>query len=231
MNVMASQGKIAALQGLEPLAATQHGYVTRAQALQAGVDDLALHRLSRSGLLVPVDHGIYRLLGASDLPSVSWTSIWVEWLRLDPAAPAALRAEDPASGTGAVTRGPTAAFVQDLGNLPPDPYQFWVARPRQSRRDLVLRVPRGGLPPEDVTVTRSLPATTAARTVADLLTDHHDHTHVAAVVRDALDRRLLDPRDPGRELTRTLARVLPKRRRLDPDALTRQLLSLAEGPA
>ncbi len=229
MNVMASHGKIAALQQLEPLAATQHGYLTRAQALQAGVGDLALHRLSRSGLLIPADHGTYRLLGAPDLPSVTWTAIWVAWLRLDPATPAVLRAEAPTSGTGAIARGPTAAFVQDLGNLGPDPYQFWVARPRQSRRDLVLRTARGGLPASDITIVHGLPATSATRTIGDLVTDHHDLTHVAAVVRDALDRRLLDPRDPARELSEVLARVVPKRRHIEPGALTRQLLSLAGG--
>ncbi|SRR6266516_3827991 len=228
MSAIVSRGKVAALEQLEPLAATQHGYVTRAQALQAGVDDLALHRLAQSGLLIGAEHGIYRLLGAPDLPSVTWTSIWVAWLRLDPTVPAVLRAEDPTSGTGAVVRGPTAAFIQDLGNLPPDPYQFWVARPRQSRRDLVLRTARSGLQPDDITIVRGLPATTSARTIADLITDHHDLTHVAAVVRDAVDRRLLDPRHPARELSDVLTRVLPKRRRLDPATLAQQLLTLAE---
>lgn len=228
MSAVVSRGKVAALEQLEPLAATQHGYVTRAQARQAGVDDLALHRLCRSGLLIPADHGVYRLLGAPDLPSVTWASIWVEWLRLDPAIPAVLRAEDPTGGTGAVARGPTAAFVLGLGNLAPDPYQFWVARPRQSRRSLVLRAARDGLPPEDVTVVHGLPATSAARTVADLVANQHDLSHVAAVVRDAVDRRLLDPRDPARELGGVLARVIPKRRRLQPEALTRHLLDLAE---
>jgi predicted transcriptional regulator of viral defense system len=196
---MAGEGRhdsrAAAVRRLEEFSAGQNGYVTRAQANQVGVYDEMLARLVRAGYLDSADHGVYRFRGAPDLP---WASLWVAWLRLDPARDAFERAERPTE----VARGASAAWVHGIGDLVPEPHQFWTARPRQARRkDVAFRT--GRLPPQDVTVVQGLPVTTAARTVADLVADHYDLEHVADAVRDALDRRLLDEADLAAALSRT----------------------------
>jgi predicted transcriptional regulator of viral defense system len=187
--------RVEAARQLEEFAGGQHGYVTRAQANRVGVYDEMLARLVRAGYLDPVDHGVYRFRGAPDL---AWASLWVAWLRLDPARDAHERAERPAE----VARGASAAWVYGIGDLVAEPHQFWTARPRQARRkDVAFRT--GRLPPEDVAVVQHLPVTTAARTIADLVADHYDLEHVADAVGDALDARLLDEEELAAALSHT----------------------------
>jgi hypothetical protein len=193
-------------------AAAQHGYVTRAQATQVGADDVDLHRLVRAHYLERTGcHGVYRFRGAGDLPG-AWAPLWAAWLSLDPARHAVDRADQP-TGTE-VARGRTAAFVHELGDLPPEPYQLWTPRRRRVRRpELRLHVSR--LPATDVTVVRGLPVTTPLRTVADLVVDHEDLGHVAGVLRDAARQHLVlrDPEGLAGRLASTLGRTLPASRR------------------
>lgn len=207
--------RAAAARRLEEFAAVQNGYVTRAQANRVGVYDEMLARLVRAGYLDPADHGVYRFRGAPDLP---WASLWVAWLRLDPARDAAERAERPTE----VARGTSAAWVHGIGDLVPEPHQFWTVRPRQARRkDVAFRT--GRLPPQDVTVVQGLPVTTAARTIADLVASHYDLEHVSDAVADALERRLLDEQ----ELAAALSHTGSVRQRRAAAELARQLIQSA----
>jgi hypothetical protein len=43
------------------IAAAQHGVVTRAQLLDAGISEAAIQRAFRRGVLVPVYRGVYRV--------------------------------------------------------------------------------------------------------------------------------------------------------------------------
>lgn len=49
---------------------------------------------------------------------------------------------------------------------------------------------RAALSTEDVTLVGGLPVTTPARTVADLLRDGHDPSHIAEITREVLRRDL-----------------------------------------
>src|SRR6266545_6215010 len=88
-----------AVAALEEFAAAQHGYVTRAQAAQAGVGDVLLLRPVADGHLERWEHGIYRFRGTPDL---LWAGVWVAWLRLDPEHDAVERARHPTE----IARGP-----------------------------------------------------------------------------------------------------------------------------
>ncbi len=209
----------AAVRALEEFAAAQHGYVTRAQAAQVGIGDVLLLRLVRDGYLERYEHGIYRFRGAPDL---RWEGVWVAWLRLDPEHDATERARHP----NEITRGPTAAWVYAVGNLQPEPYEFWVSSHRRiRRRDVRLRT--GRPPDQDIAVVEGLPLTTPERTVADMVADGYDLGHVADVVRDAVHDRLLDLPGLAERLGAVLGRVLPERRRAMAARLARQVTAAA----
>ncbi len=204
-----------AVLALEEFAAAQHGYVTRAQATQIGVDDIMLLRLVRGGYLERYDHGIYRFRGTPDL---LWAPVWVAWLRLDPEHDAVQRARHPSE----ITRGKTAAWVYAVGNLQPEPYEFWIAVPRRIRRPDV-RLRKGRPPDQDITIVDGLPVTTLERTVADMVADGYDFGHVTDVMRDAIRGRLLEGPGLTERLGAVLSRVLPQRRRENAPRLAKQL--------
>jgi hypothetical protein len=212
-------GRPGAVRALEEFAAAQHGFVTRAQAVRVGVDDVLLLRLVIDGYLDRWEHGVYRFRGTPDL---RWADVWVAWLRLDPEHDAVQRARHP----NEVTRGPTAAWVYAIGNLQPEPYEFWTAvRRRIRRRDVRLRT--GRPPDQDIAVVEGLPLTTPERTVADMVSDGYDLGHVADAIRDAMQRRLLDRAGLVERLGAVIARVLPQRRRASAPALAAQLVEAA----
>jgi Transcriptional regulator, AbiEi antitoxin len=205
---------------LEEYAATQHGYVTRAQANRAGVGDQMLRRLQSGGWLDRSEHGVYRMRGAHDLP---WAPVWAVWLSLDPAPVAYERVRHPTE----IVRGPTASTAMyGIGDLTPEPYEFWTTRRRFiRRRDVKLRV--GRLAPDDFRVVNDLPVTTPIRTLADLVTDGYDGGHVSDCLRDALNQGLVDRRDLPGTLGDALRRTLPKSRLHHADPLAQQFTEMA----
>lgn len=173
-----------ALDVLAFLAEGQHGYVTRAQATEAGVDDVTLHRMVRAGILERADHGIYRFRGS---PDWEHAALWVAWLRLVPGRLAAARAADPEVWVS----HRSAARLYGLGDLPADRNEFTVARRFQtSRPGIRLHRRQGGLAADAWEVVEGLPVTRPHRTVADLLDEHPDGAHVAAIASQALDQGL-----------------------------------------
>ena len=205
---------------LEEYAAAQHGYVTRAQAKQVGVGDQMLRRLQQGRWLDRAEHGVYRMRGAHDLP---WAPVWVAWLSLDPVPVAWERAKHP----NEIVRGPTASSgVYGIGDLPPEPYDFWTAHRRfVRRRDVKLRV--GRLARDDLRVVSDLPVTTPIRTIADLITDAYDGGHVSDCLRGALREGLIDRRDLPGVLADTLRRTLPTSRLHLADMLAQQVTEMA----
>jgi predicted transcriptional regulator of viral defense system len=204
---------------LEEYAATQHGYVTRAQANRAGVGDQMLRRLQLGGWLDRAEHGVYRMRGAHDL---AWAPVWVAWLSLDPVPVAYERTQQPTE----IVRGHTASTaVYGMGDLQPEPYELWTTRRRfVRRRDIRLRV--GRLPRDDIRVVNDLPVTTPIRTLADLVTDGYDGGHVSDCLRDALRLGLIDRRDLPGALAEALRRTLPKSRLKFADPLARQFAEM-----
>lgn len=173
-----------ALQRITGIASEQNGYITRAQATNLGVHDVALNRLARRGVIEHIDHGIYRLPGA---PNTGLDQLYATWLRFDPAADPAERLAHPK----VVVVGGTAAWVWGLGDLQEYPYELVVPRPYRTHRsypELILT-----LDPElklanspDVTINNGIAVTIPDRTIADLLIAGHDGDHVGRVLRDAI---------------------------------------------
>ncbi|MDQ3578788.1 MAG: hypothetical protein M3443_14590, partial [Actinomycetota bacterium] len=113
----------------------------------------------------------------------------VAWLMLNPSVPAWERSRvDP---NGGVLSHATAAYVNRWGDLPADTITLSVPRRRVSRYEDTRYLVRN-LDQDDVVLVEGLPATTAERTVADLLTEHVDGGHVGQIIYDAVRRDQLD---------------------------------------
>ena len=176
------------------LAASQWGLVTSAQAARLGVTRMQLSRLVRSGLLIRLSHGVHlsRWVGFDE-----FTDLRAAWLKTDPAR----TADERLAGqlTDVAVSHASAAELLDLGSLFPARLEFTSSRRRQTRNPAV-RLHHRPLAPSEVTTARGLPVTRPARTVLDLLSDHHDGDQVAQILGEAHDRGILDVRDLAAQL-------------------------------
>lgn len=175
-------GGIGAITRVASLAGGQWGVFTTAQAEAQGITRLQLSRLTDSGLLERTDRGIYALTAASD----GHTALRTAWMSLAPKETAEERLRDPL--TSGVVSHTSAAALHGIGDLLDDEAEFTVSGRKQSRRG--HRIHQAKLLPSEVTIALGLPVTTPARTVADLLRDGHDPSHVAEVAGDTLRRSL-----------------------------------------
>lgn len=171
------------IQGLEELASSQHGYVTRAQAAREDVSDVDLVRLCKRGDLQRVEHGVYRFRGAG---TFWWEPVWLAWLRLNPEQPSFERTRHPKE----IVAGRTAAWIYELGEIDPEPYEFIVASRHQTRR-ADLRFRRSVVARKDWDVVNGLPVTRPHKIVTDLLAQHQDEGHVVDVAVDAVRKGLM----------------------------------------
>ncbi|MDX2376499.1 type IV toxin-antitoxin system AbiEi family antitoxin domain-containing protein [Microbacterium sp. LRZ72] len=175
-----------ALRELAEMSAPQWGMVTSAQAAARGVTRLDLSRLTESGDLVRLAHGVYKDAGA---PSGAHLDVRAGWLSSEPARLASDRLAD--GHRGVVVSGQTAAWLHDIGDLRSNRTELTSPVRRQTQRaDLHYR--RRDLPEEDVTVRDGLPVTTLERTIADLVEDRTDLSVVADALRDASRKSELD---------------------------------------
>lgn len=169
------------------LAAHQWGLLTTAQAETNGVTRLQLARLADAGVIERVDRGIYATPSAVD----EHTPLRAAWLSLEPKVLAEERLGDPvASGVISHT---SAAALHEVGDLLDDEPEITLPIRKQSRRG--IRLHRGTLSTDDVTIVEGLPVTTPARTVADLLQDRQDPSHVAEIAGYVLRRGLASRQD------------------------------------
>lgn len=129
-------------------AEAQFGLVTRAQALQE-LSARALYRRLASGMLVPVEPGVYRLAGAP-----------LCWRQRAMARCLALGGEVAVSHLA-------AAYLWQVTSIAPPPIQVTVPPGRRSVRGRPA-ARRHPLPPGDITHRWGIPVTTTARTVLDL---------------------------------------------------------------
>lgn len=209
----------AALRVLAEVSESQWGMVTTSQARARGVSHMSLTRLTASGDLVRLAHGVYRDAGT---PSSEHEELRAAWLGTDPAKLAYERLrEHPKS---AVVAGESACKLHDIGDLRAMKSEFATHTRRQTQRSDVHYRTRP-LPEQDITVRHGLPVTTRERTVADLVEDRHDLSIVGDVLRDAARQSRLDV-DRLAELLSPLA----ERNGLlkgDGDALLEELLEIA----
>lgn len=175
-----------ALRLLAEVTESQWGMVTSAQAKARGVSPMNLSRLTESGDLVRLSHGVYRDAGA---PSGEHDELRAAWLAIDPARLAYDRlSEIP---TSAVVSGESASRLHRIGDFRAMRSEFTLPRRRQTQRSDV-RYRSGVLPHQDVAIHEGLPVTTRERTIADLVRDRHDLSLVGDALRDAARQSRLD---------------------------------------
>lgn len=208
-----------ALRELAEVTASQWGMVTTAQAATLGVTRLALSRLTDSGHLERLAHGVYRDAGA---PSDQFEDLRAAWLSTEPK----IRAEARLSGLteGVVVASSSAAMLHGVGDLWANRHEFAAPRRRQTQR-VEIRYRQRDLDGRDVTLVEGLPTMTLERTLADLLDDVGDLSLVADALGAAAKKRSLD-------LARLRQLLAPlaernKFKRHDGNAVLDQLLKIA----
>lgn len=165
---------------LADIAAGQWGMLTTAQARHVDVNAQQIARLTSSGVLQRLQHGVYRLAG---VPHDRLTELKAAWLGLEPHTMAADRLTRP--DPGGIVSHRSAARVHNLGDLDADISEFTTSTPRRTRhRD--IRLHKHDLNAEDWQLVDGLPTTTVATTVRDLAAASTDGGHMATVLRDAI---------------------------------------------
>ena len=165
---------------LADIADTQWGMVTTAQARHVDISHQQLARMTQSGILQRLQHGVYRLAG---VPHEPLTELKAAWLAFDPETTAAdrLARSDP---TGVVSHR-SAARVHTLGDLDADISEFTVTVTKRTRHP-DTRLYKRTLARTDWQVVDGLPTTTVAITIRDLAVANTDGGHLAGVVKDAI---------------------------------------------
>lgn len=205
-----------ALRELAEVTESQWGMVTSAQAIARGVTHLSLSRLTESGDLVRLAHGVYRDAGA---PSDEHQSLRADWLAIEPERLAWERVNDrPGFAT---VSGESAARLHGIGNLRAMRSEFITPVRKQTQRQDV-RYRTRALTSQDVTIREGLPVTTLERTIADLVEQRVQLDHVADALRDAARTSHLDT-DRLADLLAPLAERNGHRKG-DGEALLEQLL-------
>jgi predicted transcriptional regulator of viral defense system len=174
---------------LADMAHAQRGVVTAVQARAAGITYVRLTRMSQSGTLRRLAHGVYLVEGAE--PD-EHRDLRAAWLALEPSRTGRERLADGAAGA-VVSHGSASALH---GSRPAGTvrHEFTVPGRKQSRRRDV-RLHRGSLIADDITTVDGLPVTTAERTIVDLVADSVELDVIAALVRTARHRYGLDVED------------------------------------
>jgi very-short-patch-repair endonuclease len=134
---------------IRALAQSQHGAISRQQALEHGMSERAIERRLAIGEWVRVFRGAYRIAGTE--PTWDQTAM----------------AGYLAAGPGAVVSHRAAASLQGMPGVPRR-MDVTVVRPRQVTVVGLIAHRSRLLPPEDVGVVRGIPVTTPGRTIADL---------------------------------------------------------------
>ena len=120
-------------------------------------------------------------------PSLREEEVLAAWLSLDPG-------REPGAPTDSarvpIAMGATAAWLQQLGEVGPEPLEGSTAERKQTQRD-GLTVRKRAIDDEDVVYASGVPATSPARTVLDLIDCGEDLSLVASVLRDALGKGLV----------------------------------------
>jgi len=170
------------------LAAGQWGLLTTAQAASEGITRLQLARLADADVLERLGRGVYAATSAAG----EHLGLRAAWLSLDPARTAEERLGKP--NVAGVVSHASAAGLHGLGDLLNDEHEFTLPQRKQTRRE-GIRVHRGDLTEQDVTIVAGLPVTTEERTIADLLRAGNDPEHVAQIIGQGVRRGVIDLSD------------------------------------
>ncbi len=170
---------------IEELSEAQHGYFTRAQAHDVGVQDAQLTRATRYGQIRRLDHGVYRVAGAG---FDEHADLRLAWLRLDPKPRPRVRTKNP----GIWVSHQSAAALLGLGVFIPPVHQFTSTVRKQLRSDaLHVYVRPEGFEPEQWVIREGMATTSPLQTLIDLDAASTDGGHLGAYLRDALGKGAL----------------------------------------
>lgn len=183
---------------LYSVAEGQQGYFTAAQARDAGVHQVQLAQLAKSGDIERVSRGVYRLARypLSPLGQYMEAALWPQVRRPD---------------VRAVISHASALALYGLSDV--SPAKVHVTLPAALRvrravpRHLVLHY--ADLAPDDVREVEGVPVTTPARTIRDVHADHLGPTLVRQAIADGRRRGELTFDEAGR-LERELVGLDPR---------------------
>jgi very-short-patch-repair endonuclease len=183
-------------QAILSLTGRQHGTITRQQALSLGMSSPAIVRRVSAGEWVRLFPGVYRLAAAHH----TWEQT--------------VMAGCLASGRDAVASHRSAGTLLGMPGLPRW-VEITVPRPRVVSVGGIIAHQARVLPPKDVGKLNGIPATTPARTIADLARIY-PATKVGPMLDYALARRLvtraqLEARATGRRHDDVLRKLLAER--------------------
>lgn len=145
-----------------------------------------LTRLTESGNLIRLTHGVYKDAGA---PGTSHDELRSAWLASDPTRLAWDRLKERPGKV--VVSGESAAALHGIGNLRAMRSEFTTPYRKQTQRADVHYRTRT-LTSDDITVREGLPVTTSERTIADLVEQRTPLDHVGDALRDAARKSRLD---------------------------------------
>lgn len=203
MSVTSDAGSIpdCAARRVARIAGSQHGVISRAQALSCGVGGRTIDRRLSSGVWDRLYPGVYRLAGAPATWRQSLLAACLAW------------------GEGAVVSHRAAAALWGFPGFEPRGVELSVPRGRQRGHGHTVHRPVS-LTRVDVTTSDAIPLTTAARTLIDVaacapldLVEEalDDALRRRLVTVGLLQRRLQELRDPGRRGCGAMARLISAR--------------------
>lgn len=204
---MPSPAKQTDLSGLEALALAQGGYFDRRDAHEYGITDSLLRYHTRTGRFERILPGVYRLRAAPISPYDEYLLAWV-WTNY----------------RGAISHE-SALALYDLGDILPTRVHVTVPRPFH-RTSAPFQVHLAPLPEEGVQTYKGVRVTTPARAIIDAAATGTDPTQIHKVVREALERGLVDP-----STLRAAAVRRPNQYRRDVRRLIEEALSSATAGA
>lgn len=204
---------------LGSIAERRWGLFTTAQATSAGVARKQLVRLTASGVIERVAHGVYRMTGAPPQPH---ESIYATWLALGGATTGRAKSEV----SSLVAGGETAAVMHEIGDFFLDGLDFIVPS-RKATRLPGVRLRIRHLAPEDVVPVNGLPTLTPERTILDLIEIGTDTSLVTNALREAV--RMGKIIAPGRLLSALSALATKRGNGADLDGLIELIDATVEG--
>ncbi|MFT0847691.1 type IV toxin-antitoxin system AbiEi family antitoxin domain-containing protein [Actinomycetaceae bacterium L2_0104] len=175
-----------ALKVLAEVSESQWGMITSAQANTRGVSHMNLTRLTKSGDLIRLSHGVYKDAGA---PGSEYDELRSAWLASDPTRLAWDRLKEKPGNV--IVSGESAAMLHGIGDLRGMRSEFTTPSRKQTQRADVHYRTRI-LTSDDVVVREGLPVTTLERTIADLVEQRTQLDHVGNALRDAARSSRLD---------------------------------------
>lgn len=167
------------MRNIEELAISEGGVFTSAQAARMDIPRYALSQAAKAERIERICHGAYRL--SSTAPSE------LDYLRAayKLTVPRAFSHERIGAFDGVAVCGRTAAYLLNIGDMQPTPWQLAVPNRFNSRMEGVrFRTMR--LSSDDVTWVEGLPVTLVEPTLRRMLEDHEEESLVADAFIDAV---------------------------------------------